>query len=65
MTATFLVAIDVDEDADLAGFAEQISEELTDSGYDVISCRPWDRAAMAMPQQAVANPPEVGIMGLG
>ncbi len=64
MTATFLVAIDVEEGADLAGFAEQVSEELTDSGYDVVSCRPWDRAALAMPQQPVTSP-QVGIMGLG
>ena len=48
MTATFLVAIELEDNADLLGFAEQLTEDLTQDGYDIKSVKPWDRAALAL-----------------
>jgi hypothetical protein len=54
MIATFLVALDLDEAADLLGMAEQLQEDLADEGYTVSSIKPWDRAALTM--QSLSQP---------
>jgi hypothetical protein len=54
MIATFLVAINLDEAADLLGMAEQLQEDLADEGYEVTSVKPWDRAALTM--QSLSQP---------
>lgn len=41
MTRTFLVAIDIEDDADLTAVSEDIQFILTDSDYNVTSVRPW------------------------
>lgn len=41
MIRTFLVALDLDEGANPAIFAEEIQESLLDDGFEVKSCRPW------------------------
>ena len=49
MTVTYLVAVNLDDSADIVGMAEQIQEDLFDDGYDVTSVKPWDRAAVVAP----------------
>jgi len=60
MTATFLLAINLDDAADLMGMAEQIQEELNEEGYDVTSVKPWDRAAVVAPAflPPMSTPPD-------
>jgi hypothetical protein len=41
MTRTFLVAIDLDDDADLTAVSEDIQFLLSDEEYKVSSVRPW------------------------
>lgn len=46
MIVTFLVAIDLADEADIVGIGEQIQEDLFEDGYEVTSVKPWDRAAV-------------------
>lgn len=41
MTRTFLVALALDDDADLTAVSEDIQEALSESDYTVASVRPW------------------------
>jgi len=60
MIATFLVALDLDDAADLLGMAEQLKEDLVEEGYDVTSVKPWDRAAIVAPAflPPMSTPPD-------
>jgi hypothetical protein len=58
MTATFLVAVELDPSADFAGIAEDIKESLEIDGIAVSSVRPWGRdepQSLPMMQQQIQN----------
>lgn len=48
MTRTFLVAINVESSFDLTEEALDIQEELLNSGFDVISVKPWASTALSV-----------------
>jgi len=56
MTRTFLVAIDLPDDADVNAEADQISFLLSDD-YNVASVKPW--ASPALPQQTFEELPTI------
>jgi len=58
MKATFLVEIETGSDTDFLTIAADMKEDLLLSGFDVTSCKPWQRDALqnALPTQL---PPEV------
>lgn len=41
MTRTLLVALALDDDADLTAVSEDVKEVLSESDYTVVSVRPW------------------------
>lgn len=48
MTATFLIALDVD-DTDLLLIAEELKQQLIDNGESVLSVKPWARPTLSPP----------------
>ena len=46
MTRTFLVALVVDDDADLTSIAEDLQIILSESDYTVASVKPWSSSQL-------------------
>ena len=46
MNVTFLVSINLDDLSSLPDIAQEISEDLSDSGFDVLTVAPWARPAL-------------------
>jgi len=46
MDVTFLVAVRLDTLEDLPAVAQEINDDLSQSGFDVISVAPWQRPSL-------------------
>ena len=46
MVVTFLVAINLDDLSSLPDIAQEISEDLSDSGFEVKTVTPWARPSL-------------------
>lgn len=46
MNVTFLTTVRLDDLSDLPGVATEISDDLTQSGFEVISVVPWARPSL-------------------
>lgn len=55
MRVTFLATVNLDDLSDLPGVAQEISDDLQQSGFEVVSVAPWARPSL---QQAVG--PTIG-----
>lgn len=43
MEVTFLVSVNIDEIGSLQALADQMADDLTASGFEVLSAKPWAR----------------------
>jgi hypothetical protein len=57
-TITFLVTMNVDDVSMVQQIAEDIDNDLMDSGYDVTEVKPWSRPSLGM---TPAEPDQFGI----
>ena len=58
MHVTFLIAINLDDLSDLPGVAQEINDDLNQSGFEVLSVAPWARPALQpiVPTQTQTQP---------
>lgn len=52
MDVTYLVAVSISDVSQLTATAEQIEEDLSSSGHEVLSVHPWARPNVAATQPA-------------
>ena len=61
MTKAFIVNLNTGSDTDYVTMSEEIQDELTKSGFAVISVKPWSSPTPtvlgAPPQQTIQTPP--------
>lgn len=62
MTKAFIINLNTGSDTDFATMAEEIQDELTKTGFDVISVQPWSSpeaktSVMPNPAQQLIQPP--------
>jgi len=50
MQVTFLVALNLDDLSDLPGIAQEISDDLTQAGFEVKEVAPWQRPSLTQGQ---------------
>jgi hypothetical protein len=56
MNVAFITVLNLDDLSDLPGVATEINDDLTQSGFEVISVQPWARPSTA-PTTAVPTQP--------
>jgi hypothetical protein len=57
VTATFLVAIDIDDPSMVDSLAAEIDDALLEEGFEVISVKPWARPATGGAEAPFLPPP--------
>lgn len=46
MNVTFLVALNLDDVSSLADISNEINDDLSNSGFEVVSVQPWARPSV-------------------
>ena len=49
MNVAFIAQINLDDLSDLPGVSREIQEDLTNSGFEVVSVAPWQRPSLEQP----------------
>ena len=53
MNVAFIVEINLDDLSDLAGTASEIEQDLNNSGFEIISVKPWKGPSLELPGQPI------------
>lgn len=57
MQATFLITLNILDETEIPSTAEDIHDDLADSGFDVIEVKAWSRPAMDIAQETAFPEP--------
>jgi hypothetical protein len=50
MNATFLVTLNIQSEMEIPSISEDMHDELSTSGFDVVEVKPWQRASLDLGQ---------------
>jgi hypothetical protein len=56
MDVTFLATVNLDDLSDLPGVAQEINDDLTQSGFEVVQVAPWARPTLAQGTPTLQTP---------